>query len=504
MNEILQKLVRDSETGIAGTIFGLALLLLTAVAMPRDQRRRLRTPLLMFLAHLAAEALALLVPVQWGMRKPISVAALFFLWLQVGQLLPMLVLDGVLQARLAWTMPKIFRDIVQLLAYFAIGLVVLHAAGVEPGSLLTTSALLTAVIGLSLQDTLGNLFAGLAIQVQRPFEIGDFVQLGDSVEPLGRVMEINWRATKVLTNDRFEIIVPNANLARAAIRNFSKPTRVLRRSIQVQAPYEFAPAHIIGLLENALDGTPLVLAEPRPMAIVRNFEADGVLYELRYFTEEAEFVHVTDGKVRERIWHSFRRAGVAIPYTQRDVHVYSMQGESPEQLRAAKQAKRRATLRGVDLFEALPDDSLELLVGLVHTRRYAAGEYVLRKGDAGAELFIVEHGEVAVVVEQAQGPAQELARLGPGKFFGEMSLLTGASRTATVRAVADLALLVVDKQAFQQVLQQSPQLAERISSLLASRQQQLDRHTARTTDSFQRQELKSTDMLAKIKEFFAL
>ena len=504
MNDIVQKLVQDSESGIAGSAFGLFLLLLTLMVMPRDQRRRLRTPLILFLLHLAAEALVLAVPTQWAIRKPISVTALVFLWLQVGQLLPMLVLDGVLQARLAWTLPKIFRDIIQLLAYFAIGLVVLHAAGVEPGSLLTTSALLTAVIGLSLQDTLGNLFAGLAIQVQRPFEVGDYVQLVDSVEPLGRVVEINWRATKLVTNDRFEVIVPNANLARAAIRNFSKPTPLLRRSIRVQAPYHFAPAHICGLLERALDGTPLVATEPKASAIVRNFDPDGILYELRYFTSDVEQVHLTDGRVRERIWHSFRRANVSIPYAQRDVHLYSMQGESPEQLRAAKLVKRRQTLLGIDLFASLPDDSLELLVNLVHTRRFAAGEYVLHRGDPGAELFIVEHGEVSVLVEQVGGPPEEVARLGTGNFFGEMSLMTGANRTATVRAVADLALLVVDKPAFQEVLQQNPELAERISAILASRRQQLDRHVARTTDSFHRPEDKSTDMLAKIREFFAL
>src|SRR5262249_47572296 len=112
-------------------------------------------------------------------------------------------------------LPKISRDIVQGLAYAGIGLATLHAAGVRPGSLLTTSALLTAVIGLSLQETLGNLFAGLAIQMQRPFDVDDWIQFDTDPKHIGRVIEINWRATKVLTLDEVEVIVPNATLAKS-------------------------------------------------------------------------------------------------------------------------------------------------------------------------------------------------------------------------------------------------------------------------------------------------
>src|SRR5690606_39397019 len=112
---------------------------------------------------------------------------------------------------------------------------------VEPASLLATSALLTAVIGLSLQETLGNLFAGLAIQAERPFEVNDWIQFDEHRHRVGRVVEINWRATKVETSDRVILTVPNGVLARAPIMNFSRPTALVRRSVYVDAPFDAPP-----------------------------------------------------------------------------------------------------------------------------------------------------------------------------------------------------------------------------------------------------------------------
>ena len=141
----------------------------------------------------------------------------------------LLVLDTILSRRLDRPLPKIIRDILQGLVYFVLALAILRQLGVEPGQLLTTSALLTAVVGLSLQDTAGNLIAGLSVQLQRPFDVGDWIQFDDNPKNIGRVIEINWRATTLLTLDENEIIVPNGLLAKAPLRNYTKPTNVARR-----------------------------------------------------------------------------------------------------------------------------------------------------------------------------------------------------------------------------------------------------------------------------------
>jgi CRP-like cAMP-binding protein len=181
-----------------------------------------------------------------------------------------------------------------------------------------------------------------------------------------------------------------------------------------------------------------------------------------------------------------------------------MQSGDSDEAQGAKLAKRRRTLRGVELFDVLPDESVDLLASLVQTRRYAAAEFILRRGDKGSEAFIVEHGTVAVVVEQSPGAFSEVARLGTGKVFGEMSLLTGAVRAASVRAVDDVSLLVIDKVAFQQVLQQSPELAERLAEVLAQRNAQLEREQARTAGLADSAGDGSSAILARLREFFSI
>lgn len=497
LDRFLDHLRLGSHVGTAGMVLGVVLLGLLQTVLPRGDRRRARLPLLLLATHVAVAGLRALAHGADALEKPLGILGTFLLWAGVGQAAFVLVIDGVLGRRLAWPMPRIFRDILQLALYFLVALGTLSAAGVQPSSLIAGSALVTAVIGLSLQDTLGNLFAGLAIQAQRPFEVGDWVQLGEGPDPLGRVTEINWRATKVLTNDRIEVVVPNANLARAPIRNFSKPTGLLRRSVVVTAAYGFSPQHVREVLMACVRDTPGVLADPAPSVIVQEFDPDGVRYALRFFVEEAEHVHPLDSAVRERIWYAFRRNGIGIPFPQRVVEVRHTEDDAA--LRAARIDRHLASLRRVDLLAALPEPHLRELAGLLQTRRYAPDEIVLRRGEAGDELFIIEHGEVAVMND-----AVEVARLGKGMFFGEMSLMTGAKRTATVRATRDCALLVVDKASFQQVLHAEPSLAERISAILATRQEQLQEASVRESGVFRRETDKGSAILARIKEFFAL
>lgn len=497
---VFRQLADDRATGLLWTGVGTAVVAVGLLLVPRERRGQLRLPLLAWVVHVLASAIdAAATPggLLALMIHPIVIATQLVV---IGHGALAVLADGLLPRR-GWEVPKIFRDILAMAVWFVTVLSTLHASGVEPGSLLATSALVTMVLGLSLQDTLGNLFAGLAIQAQRPFQLGDWVQLADSNEPLGRVIEINWRATKVLTNDRVEVIVPNGSLAKSQIRNFSKPTTSIRRKVLFTAPYEYSPAHIRELVQRAIDGTDGVMTDRAPELLVSDFAADGVLYTVRYFTDQPENVTPIDARVRERLWYAFRRANISFPFPQREIRVETVQAGDRERARDDKLAARRRSLAQVDLFASLPQDALDLLAGLTQTRRFAAGEFILHQGDRGSELFLIEHGKVSIRVGAA--PGQEVAQLGKGQCFGEMSLMTGAARAAHVRAVEDVAALVVDKAAFQQVLHLQPELAERISQLLASRQEQLSAQASKQSGVVQIED-KSQAILSKIKEFFAI
>ncbi len=499
---VLDKLLFTHEAAVTGVILAFAAIFAAMALLPTAERSRLRAPAFLLTGYFVLAGLNALASPYLPIG-PLRTASIFFLWAAAAHATAMAVLDGLLARKLKLPIPRIFRDILQVALYFLVLFVTARTAGVELSSLLAGSALITAVIGLSLQDTLGNVFAGLSIQAQRPFEVGDFVQLADSNEPLGKVIEINWRATKLLTNDGIEIIVPNGVLAKTSIRNLSKPHPWVRRSIRVHAAYEFSPSHVRETLLKAIVEAPGVRTDMPPSVIIDEFDPDGASYRLRYFADMDEHIHTKDSVVRERIWYAFRRAGIDIPYAQRDVHLYPREVDDKETVRATHVARRQRDLRRVDILDVLSDELLLELAEKVNTRRYAAGERILKQGEEGDQLFIVEHGEVAVVLEPEGGAPIELARLGKGKFFGEMSLMTGARRTASVRATRECAVLVVGKGEFQETLHRAPELAEKISAILAARQAQLaTTHTgAPNTANVTSQ---TTLILGKIRDFFGL
>ena len=507
MNEALQSVAGDGALTFGGLGLLLAVVLLGAMRLllPRAELSKLKVPLGLLAGHVVLMALGTLTEPDGAAEKAFRLGALLLLLFVLGRAGFLLLVDSILVRRLSRPIPKIFRDILEGLVYTAAVLITLRSAGAQLDALLTTSALLTAVIGLSLQDTLGNLFAGLAIQAQNPFEVGDWIQWSDDPETTGRVIEINWRATRVVTLDDVEVIIPNGPLARNSIKNFTKPTVISRRSLRLVVPFEREPAFVQKTIAAGLRETPGILAHPAPSVVTEGFEERGVRYWVRYFTDDFESREVTDGLARDRIWYALRRQGIeyAVPIADIDVRQDDEVARQRERNDALR--RRQAALRGVDFLRVLTDEQLAHLAGFLAERPYAAGERIIGEGDAGDEFFIVQKGEVAVSIEH-DGRSVEVARLQAGSFFGEMSLMTGAPRSATIRTLTPCTLLVVDKAAFQEVLQASPELAESISDVLTARQEQLDSASSKTQAQkiVGRGQAERRELLHRIKEFFSL
>jgi len=505
--DLAQVVLSHLRSEAIGLGIAIVLLLLVAVLVPADERRRaLKTPLVLLGLHLVVMLVRLPFPDDSAPAQVLGLIGLAFLLLCLGRALFVLVVDAVLAARLSRPLPRIIRDIVQGVVYAAVALIVLRSAGVEPGSLLTTSALLTAVIGLSLQETLGNLFAGLAIQAQQPFEVGDWIQVEPDPRLIGRVIEINWRATTVLTLSQIELIIPNGVLAKTTIQNFTKPTKMARRTVEVQGPYDVSPKLVEQALLSATHAVPGVLSSPPPTVLTQAFADSGINYHLNFWIDDFSLRDRIESTLRQRIWFAFQRAGISIPFPVRTVYAHNVSAEARAAEQREEVQRRQASLRQVDFIATLPAEPLERLATLSRTCRYMSGEVVIRQGDAGHDLFIVEKGEVAVLIGRGEGSVAEVARLGPGKFFGEMSLMTGERRAATVQATTDCELVQVSKEAFHEILAADPRLAERISQVLVERQvaieENMNQRAVRTTRSDA--EAKSGALLEKIRQFFAL
>jgi small-conductance mechanosensitive channel/CRP-like cAMP-binding protein len=499
-----QRLLDAASFGGAGLAVALGLIVVGWFVLDRHERGLLRGPAALVTVHAAVAGACLLLPERAPFVSGLHVLAFGLLLLAIGRASFLLLIHALVVRRGRVPLPRIIQDILQGLLYTAVLLAVLRASGVEPSSLLTTSALLTAVLGLSLQETLGNLFAGLAIQAQRPFEIDDWIQFDADASNVGRVVEINWRATRVRTVDGVEVTVPNGALARASIRNYSKPTSAVRRSVTVALPYAVPPTDAHAVLLQAVRSSPEVLQEPAPDVVTLGFGDAGVEYKVRFWTDQFGRREPVDGDVRDRVWFALQRAGHPIPFPARTVlmHDAGHEARAADQTLAAEHRER--TLRFVDLFRGLPDDVLDALARGSKRRFFMAGETVIAEGDEGDELFVVERGEVEVLLTR-HGEAMRVSVIGASGFFGEMSLMTGERRRATVRALGPSALLVVDKAVLAPVLGAHPEFALEMSTMLAARELALGQVPIGPEMNGQAVvEVRSRDLLDRIRKFFGL
>jgi small-conductance mechanosensitive channel len=384
---------------------------------------------------------------------------------------PLLLAFGVINAAVAlvinpWRsdrLPDRFPTIVQ--DSIVIGLFAVAVTLMLQERVFATTAVGAVVIGFALQDTLGNLFAGLAIQIEKPFRVGHWVNVAGKD---GMVSEITWRATKIRTKTGNFVIVPNSALARDTITNYSEPIPETQIEVDIGASYDTPPNRVKTTILEAIKNEPLLAGSRQPEVLLADFAASAVTYRVRVWTRNFALDEVICDRIRSSVYYAFRRAGIVIPYPiQVEMFREDMAAAAPD----PKTTER--LLETVQIFETLPAAERGHLAAAARDSLYAAGESIVREGDAGSSMFVVARGEMVVTVDPS---AHEVARLGPGDFFGEMSLLTGAPRTASVTAVTDVEVLEITGDAFRQFVLANPAAVERIGGAVAGRAVALEEH----------------------------
>jgi CRP-like cAMP-binding protein len=277
---------------------------------------------------------------------------------------------------------------------------------------------------------------------------------------------MRWRSTTVITKDGDTIIVPNNQLLTVNVTNFSRPTPIHRIWTQVGFHYRHPPNEVRQVLLDSVRGTPGVLVDPEPDCFPVEFGESTITYALRVWIDDFLRLEPIQGEVRTRIWYAARRAGLEIPYPMRTIVPATAAVEDAS-------TGRSAALDRVDLFAPLDAACRERLASELREQHFGAGEDIIRQDAPGDSLFIIAHGTVDVRVG-VDGIHRRLASLGPGQFFGEMSLMTGERRSATCTAVTDTVCYVVDQTAFRGVLDTRPSVAEDISDILAKRETELE------------------------------
>jgi small-conductance mechanosensitive channel/CRP-like cAMP-binding protein len=439
-------------------IAGVAALAVTLVAQVATSSRYIRSRL-RFSIWLLLGFLALEVAVNRGIGDVAllaGVARLAFI-LAVLNLLISLIANPWRDNRPSERFPAIVQD-VTLIGLFTVVAVLLNE------ELLTTSAVGAVVVGFALQDTLGNLFAGLAIQIEKPYRVGQWIAIGDRE---GQVQEITWRATKLLTKAGQFLIVPNGIMSKEAILNYSEPSLPTRLTIEVGVSYLTAPNITRAAVLEALDRCPLVLKSPPPSVLLHDFGGSALIYHVWFWIGDYALELEARDQVRSSIWYTFRRKNIEIPYP---IQIEYSKEELP--LRSEGDVLAAAAQLGaIDLFASLPQDARIALSRGSAEQMFAAGEPIVRQGHAGRSMYVVLSGRARVELEPS---GQEVAVIDSGGFFGEMSMLTGDPRTATVRAVDDVRVLEITADRFRDVALERPGLVEQISTVISARRAGLD------------------------------
>jgi small-conductance mechanosensitive channel/CRP-like cAMP-binding protein len=405
-----------------------------------------------------------------------------------------------------WQAPRILSDLAIGVGYIVIFLSMLTRVGVNLAGIIATSAVATAVIGFGLQDLLGNLASGLALEMEQAIVAGDWIR---TEQYMGQVRTVRLRHTAIETPDGDTVLAPNSALTRVPVTVLGRTAAQTcgvkhRRLVTFQLPYGPSPASVVEAVEQALAASPVegIATEPKARCVVVEFHPQHVQYGALVWMMRPGLEYLDISNVRTRISFALARMGeplVAIPYLLDHRHEAAPQDE-------AGMTDRLAALRRIDIFRSLGDEELRPLASGMKSESFAPGEVILRQGDDGGSAYLVRSGRVRITLSHGSGLSEQIACVEPGGFFGEMSLLTGEPRTATALALEQADCYRLSKSDLDPLFARHPDLAGDIAALLTARQAGLAaaREKMGADAERQREAESNSSLLTRIRRYFAI
>jgi small-conductance mechanosensitive channel/CRP-like cAMP-binding protein len=407
------------------------------------------------------------------------------------------------------TPPRITEDLFVIVAYVAWFMVRLRYAGLDLSSILATSAVITAVIAFAMQDTLGNILGGLALQLDNSVEVGDWIKVDDIS---GKVVDIRWRSTLVETRNWETVVFPNSQLMKNKFlvlgRRTDEPVQ-WRRWVWFNVGLDISPSKVINVIETAIVNTDIanVAKNPQPSCVLMDMDIKGYArYAIRYWLTDLAPDDPTDSAIRWHIMTALQRAGIKLALEDQSIRITKENEKYDEAVHQREILLRIKTLRRVELFSEMTDEELKALAERLRYSPFSRGNIITQQGDERSHwLYIIINGEAEVSLAAPDGHKRLINILGKGSFFGEMALLTGAPRRASVMAKTDVECYRLDKEAFEEILLARPTIAEEVSHILAVRTAQLDSAAMDIGVASQRDLSQSRgEILATIRRFFSL
>jgi small-conductance mechanosensitive channel len=454
-------------------------------------------------------AMGLAAKDQAVLYKLLHWASLLMAWIAFINVISILVTDVALRA-LRLELPRLLHDLLLALAYVVAALSLLTRVGADLTGIVATSAVITAVIAFALQDTLGNVIGGVALQLESTIRVDDWIRVQDKFE--GRVTEIRWRQTSIETRDWDTVVIPNSFLLKNQVvilgRRAGLP-RQHRQWVYFNVDFRYAPTDVIHWVEKALRAEPIadIAHEPPPHCLTVDYHESYISYAARYWLTDLALTDPTNSVVRARIYSALKRAGIPLSIPAHAIFITEDDAARKRRKSEEELQRRVDVLRSVEFLSELTQEELRHLAEHLHYAPFVRGEAIIVQGAIAHSLYLLTSGEAEVRVTAEEGKVSiVVSQLAPGSFFGEMGLMTGEPRAATVVALTDVECYRLDKAAFQEIAQQRPALLDNVSHVLARRRAGLEAAREELNEEAKQLRLARAkdDLLHRIRNFFTM
>lgn len=373
-------------------------------------------------------------------------------------------------------LPSILQDVIVFVIYLIWIMMQLHFAGLDLKGVVTTSAILTAIIAFTMKDTLGNLLDGVALQWDHSLKCGDWIRVND-IE--GKVVDIRWRAIFVETRDWETVVIPNTIMMTSYFKVLGERTDEpvqWRRWIKFNIDYKVPPATVIKIAEEAVQTAdiPNLTRTPSPNCLFMNYETSYGYYALRYWLTDLAADAPTDSLVRTHLFSALERAGISPALSKQQLYL-TKENEKQESHQHEKEIEQRISiLKKLNLFSSFNKSELHHIANELIYTPFSRAETITKHGDIDHWLYIIISGTAGVYLKNQDGLTEQAFTLQHGDIFGEMGLMTGEPRTATVIAEDEMSCYRLNKHGFYQVIHTRPEIIEEISHVLIKHKNALD------------------------------
>ena len=364
--------------------------------------------------------------------------------------------------RLLLTLPRL------LLIMTTLWLLIAGVWGVDLSGLLTALGVTSLVVSLALQDTLSGIASGFTLLADQPFSTGDWIE-SDDIE--GRVIDVNWRATRVQDRNGDLVVIPNGQLANATITNFDQPSRLHRVKVPVQIERSAPPTKAIEMLLDAARSTPGVVVDPAPFARVTLIADPVVDYEASMWIDDYSQAPQVKADFAALVWYMTYRHDVPLPNPAQDLYLFDGAKVAIESQVTTADIRRRIV--DMPLVAGLDDDALDKLAAVATIGQYQQGETIIEEGTQN-DLLLLSAGRARLILRRDNAEDLNVVDLEAGEAFGVLDEPPNSDR-ALIVAATDCEVVRIPPEGASRAMALAPDLASVLKQLAVTRRRRIER-----------------------------